>query len=147
MTPRHILVATCLLVAVTTATVGLTSDPAPVAAQPTPSARAAPARLVGSNSCAAAACHGGDASPGREHLTVHESDPHRHAFSVLFQEGSVRMVRLLSGGHEHAPAHQSDICLRCHGAASPNLGEPLPPRTSCTAPHLARTVTAPPGTG
>src|SRR5690349_14319529 len=84
-------------------------------AQP-PAASAPPNRIVGSMSCAAAACHGNDGpkgAGGSELRTVAEYDPHRRAFAVLFQERSERMVRLLAAGAEHAPAHRTELCLRC----------------------------------
>lgn len=83
------------------------------------------AKIVGSPSCAAASCHGGDTSPGAlggEHTTVLSADPHRRAYSVLFQARSKRMVELL--GHR-TPAHQTATCLACHGATPPNACDPL----------------------
>ena len=100
-------------------------DPPPIAASAPPP----PNRVVGAMSCAAAACHGNDGpkgAGGSELHTVAEFDPHRRAFAVLFQERSERMVKLLAAGAGHAPAHRTELCLRCHGAAPPNA-EPLPP--------------------
>lgn len=92
----------------------------PLAAQ----APAPPNRIVGAMSCAAAACHGNDGAKGAagsESHTFAEYDPHRRAFAVLFQERSERMVRLLG---TDTPAHRTDLCLRCHGAAPPGLDPP-----------------------
>lgn len=128
--PRRLALATAALVA--GGAVALTRPARPtVAAAPAPVGRGVtPARVVGSPSCAAASCHGGDGpkgAVGSEHGTVAAHDPHRRAFAVLFQERSERMVRNLAGGGAHAPAHRTAACLACHGAAPPNAAEPLEP--------------------
>ncbi|MFO0852133.1 MAG: multiheme c-type cytochrome [Gemmataceae bacterium] len=129
--PRRLAVATAILG--TAGVIALTGPVRPTTAAPVvqpagPSI--APARVVGSPSCAAASCHGGDGpkgAAGSEYGTVTAADPHRRAFAVLFQERSERMVRSLAGGAAHAPAHRTAACLACHGAAPPNPAEPLEP--------------------
>jgi hypothetical protein len=125
-TPRR-LAAAAFVAAIGTAAVIPTTRP--TAAAPVPAdtpTTVSPARVVGNPSCAAASCHGGDGRPGTtgsEHGTVAAYDPHRKMFSVLFQERSERMVRNLAGGTSPAPAHQTALCLKCHGASPPNLSE------------------------
>lgn len=83
----------------------------------------AKAKVVGSVTCASASCHGAivpHGTPGGESICFADADPHRNAYSVLFQERSKRMVRLLAEGKDHPPAHQTEVCLKCHGAAPPN---------------------------
>jgi hypothetical protein len=80
--------------------------------------------MVGNVGCAAMSCHGADVSRGSlggEHHTFGQFDPHRNAYRVLFQERSVRMVKLLAEGKPHPPAHETPSCLKCHGAAAPNV--------------------------
>ncbi|HET6573837.1 MAG TPA: multiheme c-type cytochrome [Fimbriiglobus sp.] len=89
-----------------------------------------PAAAVGAFSCAAASCHGGDGrkgAAGSEHSTWADYDPHRHAYEVLFQERSRRMVALLAADGRPVPAHKNAHCLACHGSAPPNASGPIPP--------------------
>lgn len=84
-------------------------------------------KIVGSMSCASASCHGATVphgTPGGEFSTFSDADPHRRAYSVLFQERSKRMVKLLAGGEPVVPAHRNELCLKCHGAAPPNAEMP-----------------------
>ena len=95
--------------------------------------RIATAKVVGSNSCAAASCHGGDGrkgAVGSEHTTWADYDPHHNAYRVLFQERSVRMVKLLAADSDAEPvaAHRNRQCLACHGVAPPNAA-PVPPES------------------
>lgn len=63
--------------------------------------------------CAAASCHGSGqiTKPGGEHSTWADSDPHRRAYRVLFNEDSVRISRNL---RRTMPAHEDASCLKCH---------------------------------
>ena len=73
-----------------------------------------PPKLVGSASCATAACHGGLAGHkfvGSEFPIWSARDPHSRAFSVLRNDLSVQMAEQLK---LPKPAHESAICLNCH---------------------------------
>lgn len=75
-------------------------------------------RLVGTASCAAAACHGGltkDGIVGAEYATWVGHDPHARAYSVLHNELSQRMAKELK---LPKPAHESAVCLNCHSPAT-----------------------------
>ncbi len=63
--------------------------------------------------CAAASCHGsGQISKlGGEHSTWADSDPHRRAYRVLFNEDSIRISKNLGRA---MPAHEDASCLKCH---------------------------------
>lgn len=87
----------------------------------------ATARMMGNLSCASASCHGADvpsARAGGESHTFADADPHRRAYSVLFNDRSRRMVELLKFP---TAAHQTQLCLNCHGAAPPNREGELSP--------------------
>ena len=78
----------------------------------------ASARFSATTSCAAAACHGSGnvGQPGGEQSTWAatlgtKSDPHRRAYSVLFNKASTAMVRALGSP---TPAHENALCLKCH---------------------------------
>lgn len=84
------------------------------------------AKVMGNITCAAASCHGATVpkgTPGGEHGTWSDGDPHRKAYGVLFQDRSKRMVKLLAEGKTHAPAHETELCLKCHGASPANVSE------------------------
>ena len=71
-------------------------------------------RLVGSASCAAAACHGGlGGQPivGAEYSIWSQRDPHSRAYSVLLNDLSQQMAKRLE---LKQPAHESAVCLNCH---------------------------------
>ena len=85
----------------------------------------APWRLVGVGSCTAAGCHGGghaDRVIGSEYNVWISQDPHARAYSVLFDERSLRMVRQLNKLPADAPvaAHEEPRCLACHSQIDPN---------------------------
>lgn len=63
--------------------------------------------------CAAASCHGSGQTGrlGGEHSTWADSDPHRRAYGVLFNEDSIRISKNLG---RSMPAHQDSSCLKCH---------------------------------
>ncbi|MCZ2341305.1 MAG: cytochrome c family protein, partial [Bacteroidales bacterium] len=90
----------------------------------------APAGVMGNVSCAAASCHGADVAPlragGESHIFA-DTDPHRRAYAVLFNDRSRRMVELLK---TPTPAHQTLLCLKCHGSAPPNLEGELSPHAA-----------------
>lgn len=70
--------------------------------------------FVGVGGCSAANCHGGDGSfgpVGSEYSIWIQDDKHAQAFSVLYNETSQRMARLLKLDR---PAHQAPLCLNCH---------------------------------
>ena len=80
------------------------------------------AHFVGTNSCAAANCHGGDGSGPRwasSYSDWVQRDKHARAYTVLLNERSRRMVRAL--GYKQ-PAHEAVTCLNCH-ALPPISGE------------------------
>lgn len=100
--------------------------PAPPSAD-RPSRDPLKARFLGVASCAASNCHGGDGivrneagedvrSPlGSEYSIWVQSDPHAEAYTVLFNETSKRMARLMK---LDKPAHEAALCLNCHGPQS-----------------------------
>jgi hypothetical protein len=70
--------------------------------------------FVGVGGCSAANCHGGDGSRGpvgSEYSIWIQDDKHAEAFSVLYNETSQRMAKLLK---LDKPAHQATLCLNCH---------------------------------
>ncbi len=78
------------------------------------SAEDAPPKLVGSASCATAACHGGLTGHkfvGAEFPIWSARDPHSRAYSELRNDLSQQMAELLK---LPKPAHESAVCLNCH---------------------------------
>lgn len=70
--------------------------------------------FVGVGSCAAANCHGGPGTNGplgSEYSIWIQDDKHAEAYSVLYNETSKRMARLMK---LDKPAHQAELCLNCH---------------------------------
>ncbi|NQV25249.1 MAG: hypothetical protein HQ518_12870 [Rhodopirellula sp.] len=70
--------------------------------------------FVGVGGCSAANCHGGDGTRGpvgSEYSIWIQNDKHAEAFSVLYNETSQRMAKLLK---LDKPAHQATLCLNCH---------------------------------
>jgi hypothetical protein len=102
--------------------------------------------FVGVGSCSASNCHGGDGTRGpigSEYSIWIQDDKHAEAFSVLYNETSQRMARLLK---LDKPAHQSVLCLNCHtpqndppfaGASSHGSLSALLDGVSCEACHGA----------
>lgn len=75
-------------------------------------------KFVGVGACSASNCHGGDGSDGlagSEYSVWIQEDEHAQAYSVLFDETSQRMARLLNLDR---PAHQAKLCLNCHAPQS-----------------------------
>ncbi len=73
-----------------------------------------PSRLLGTASCAAAACHGGIKQAngiGAEYSVWLQNDSHARAYSVLLNDLSKQMAELLQ---LPKPAHESAVCLNCH---------------------------------
>lgn len=90
------------------------------------SVSAAAPRYVGTNSCAAANCHGGDGTGPRWSSSYSDwiqRDSHSRSYSVLLGDRSRRMVAAL--GYP-SPAHQSTECLNCHA---------LPPTSDGSSEH------------
>ena len=84
-------------------------------------------RLVGSASCAAAACHGGlsgHPTIGAEFPIWSGRDPHSRAYSVLLNDLSQQMAKRLE---LKQPAHESAVCLNCHSPAT-TVTETVPRR-------------------
>ena len=76
-------------------------------------------KLVGSNSCAAAGCHGGLAGRkvvGSEFPLWAARDPHARAYSVLLNDVSKQMAARLKLSNK--TAHESVECLKCHSPAT-----------------------------
>jgi hypothetical protein len=70
--------------------------------------------FVGVGGCSAANCHGGDGTKGTvgsEYSIWIQGDKHAEAYSVLYNETSQRMAKLLK---LDKPAHQAALCLNCH---------------------------------
>ena len=77
-----------------------------------------PPKLVGSASCATAACHGGLAGHkfvGSEFPIWSARDPHSRAYSVLRNDLSRQMAEQLK---LPKPGHESAVCLNCHSPAT-----------------------------
>ncbi len=71
-------------------------------------------KFVGVGGCSAANCHGGDGTKGTvgsEYSIWIQDDKHAEAYSVLYNETSQRMAKLL---RLDKPAHQAALCLNCH---------------------------------
>jgi Cytochrome c554 and c-prime len=92
-------------------------------------------------SCAAASCHGSGqiGHAGGEFSTWGDSDPHRRAYRVLYNEDSVRISKNLG---RKMPAHEDSSCLKCHALDEPKhyTGELLDDRgltdgVSCDSCH------------
>jgi len=85
----------------------------------TPAPNASLGRFVGVASCTASGCHGGG-KPGEivgsEYNIWISDDPHAEAFSVLYDEASLRMLQLLDGQDAVAP-YADARCLACHSTA------------------------------
>ncbi len=82
------------------------------------------AHYVGTNSCAAANCHGGDGSGPRwtsSYSDWVQRDKHARAYTVLLGERSRRMVRAL---RYKQPAHEAVTCLNCHALPPVSGGRP-----------------------
>jgi hypothetical protein len=80
-------------------------------------------RLVGVGSCTSVGCHGGTrpgSIVGSEYSIWVSQDPHARAYSVLFDERSVRMVRQL----KFQPAHREHRCLVCHSMTNAKPADP-----------------------
>jgi hypothetical protein len=80
-----------------------------------------PSAFAGAASCSARACHGGNspASDGllsrTEYTLWIESDPHAKAYSVLFGERSLEIMKKLPvRGRPPHGAHEDVRCLACH---------------------------------
>ena len=77
-------------------------------------------RMVGTNSCAAASCHGGGRlSEGRSFAAYQiwaRRDPHSRAGEVLSNDLSTKIMSLLDPGKSGAPgkAIEDVRCLNCH---------------------------------
>lgn len=70
--------------------------------------------FVGVGGCAAANCHGGNGTNGplgAEYSIWIQDDAHARAFSVLYNEESKLMAKLM---HLDKPAHEAPLCLNCH---------------------------------
>src|SRR5262245_14046788 len=87
----------------------------------------APIPVLGVASCAAMACHHGNAprgSKGSEYSTWIAVDPHAKAYRVLYNAESRRMHEALAKDDlalKGKRAHENPLCLRCHG-----LGDGVP---------------------
>ncbi len=85
---------------------------------PAATAQDAPPKLVGSASCATAACHGGLTGHkfvGSEFSIWSARDPHSRAYSVLLNDLSKQMAEQLK---LPKPAEESSVCLNCHSPAT-----------------------------
>ena len=71
-------------------------------------------KFVGTASCTAANCHGGDGTRGVSHESYSiwiQRDPHARSYSLLFDPRSKQMATQLKLSQ---PAHQARECLACH---------------------------------
>ena len=78
-----------------------------------------PFALLGTSSCASAACHNQEVAgvKGREYDVARQDLAHQRAYEVLFGERSQKMVRAYYPQLKHAPvvSPQHDaLCVKCH---------------------------------
>jgi len=89
--------------------------------QPRAEAKMVPGRVVGTPSCSARACHGGDDPlPGRtigrhEYSAWNYADPHTRSYAVLFNGQSKKITTRLNLAK---PAYQEPSCLACHAESA-----------------------------
>lgn len=83
---------------------------------------------VGTSSCSAGSCHGGNEqlpglNPSRSEYTIwNRSDPHAQAYSVLESNLAEQIAKVLPGPEEKIQkAHKNPRCLACH--AVPAMGD------------------------
>ena len=106
-------------------------------------------RFVGSASCTASNCHGGDGSRtvqgGSDPLSPQayslwaQRDPHARAYRVLYEDQSQQIAERLNLKN----AYTAKVCLDCH-AINASKGELTQPRAShCMTASGARRATAP----
>jgi hypothetical protein len=89
----------------------------------------APVGLVGVGSCTASGCHGGGDAfsvAGSEYNVWIARDPHARAYSALFDERSLQILRRLKRLSKDAvvAAHQEASCLACHSQTSDQSNDP-----------------------
>ena len=101
-------------------------------------------RLVGVGACTSSGCHGGgkpNQIVGSEYNIWIAEDPHAQAYSVLYDDRSLRMVQLLDGPDWDPTrgAHEDDRCLSCHSTtfapARNQAGEVFSDGVGCEACH------------
>lgn len=122
--PRRSSAWTCLLLgAGVLAVTGRSSAQAPPAPDVNPrTALVRDAAFTGTGSCAAAACHNGRREPlglkGSEYQFFATYDPHRKAWSVLFDDRSKLIEKNLKKLEdiEKAAPENNQLCLSCHVA-------------------------------
>ena len=72
---------------------------------------------MGTASCGASACHGGDGpqgSKGCEYSTWAESDPHARGYQSLFSARSIRIAKALWPNESDPAPWKKSLCLQCH---------------------------------
>lgn len=101
-------------------------------------------RLVGVGACTSSGCHGGSKPNqivGSEYNIWIAEDPHAQAYSVLYDDRSLRMVQLLDGPDWDPTrgAHEDQRCLSCHSTtfapARNQAGEVFSDGVGCEACH------------
>ncbi|MBM79280.1 MAG: hypothetical protein CMJ78_01645 [Planctomycetaceae bacterium] len=113
----------------------LSPTPTAIASATVGDHHAAARKFVGSTSCAAANCHGGDGIDrrhnsgfsvvGSEYSYWVQNDIHAQAYNVLFNDVSRSMAEALNAAKpakDRREAHEMKECLACH---SPNAAGPV----------------------
>jgi hypothetical protein len=116
----------------------------PVALQTANTTEVIGSKLVGVGSCTASGCHGNgkpNEIAGSEYNIWISADPHSRAFSVLYDDRSVKMLQQLDGktnGADVSP-HEDQRCLACHSStfAAPldSAGDVVSDGVGCEACH------------
>jgi hypothetical protein len=101
-------------------------------------------RLTGVGSCTASGCHGNGKAHeivGSEYNIWISADPHAQAFSVLYDDRSLKMVQSLDGQkfNPAVPPYKDQRCLTCHSttfaSAVESAGEVVSDGVGCEACH------------
>jgi hypothetical protein len=129
------------LVAWAAANLSVAGEARGTAAGAVPHGMGAPAfQQLPSASCASTACHGNGriGSTGGEYSTWARTasrdgaiDPHRQAYSALFNETSVRIAKKLG----FAAAHEEPLCLKCHTTPGEKTPHAVGEGVGCGACH------------
>jgi hypothetical protein len=97
-----------------------------------------PGQIVGTPSCSARSCHGGDEPLAGRAIGRHEysawnyADPHTRSLAVLFNDRSKQIAQRL---HLSKPAHQEPRCLACHAETASGDGPAYATSVGCESCH------------
>src|SRR5437016_3260664 len=108
--------------------------PLPEPAEP----KSIPGQTVGTPSCSARSCHGGDEPMPDKKIGRHEysawnyADPHTRSLQVLFNDQSNQIVERLN---LRKPASQEPRCLACHSETASGDGPAVVGSAGCESCH------------